>query len=187
MCKYTANTKKFRNFAVYTPNNFRNSIMPIDIDYIRNIAINNEGVDVEFKETSGQLNRGMETLCGMLNGQGGIVVFGINNKGKIVGQEISDKTTREIGEALGRFDPATDIQPQYIQLEDSNKYLIVFCSDGMDSDKPYMWDGKPYQRHDSVTTIMPREKFLRLHESQTGLTYKWERMVNSKLTISSLD
>lgn len=187
MCKYATNPKKFRNFAIYTPDNFSNNIMSIDINYILNIATNNEGVDVEFKETTGQLNRGMETLCGMINGQGGIVVFGVNNKGKIVGQEISDKTTREIGEALSRFDPATDIQPQYIQLENSNKSLIVFCSDGMDSDKPYMWDGKPYQRHDSVTTLMPRERFLRLHEAQNGLTYKWERMVNSELTISSLD
>ena len=91
------------------------------------------------------------------------MAFGVNNKGKIIGQEISDKTTREIGDALGRFDPAIDIQPQYIKLEDTSKYLIIFCSNGMESDKPYMWDGKPYQRHDSVTTVMPRERFIRLH------------------------
>lgn len=161
--------------------------MSIDIDYIRNVVSNNEGADVEFKETTGQLNRGMETLCGMMNGRGGVVVFGVNNKGKITGQEISDKTTREIGDALGRFDPAIDIQPQYLKLENSNRYLIVFCSNGMESNKPYMWDGKPYQRHDSVTTIMPRERFLRLHEEQMGLTYKWERKVNSNLSIASLD
>lgn len=161
--------------------------MYIDIDYIRNIVSSNEGVDVEFKETTGQLNRGMETLCGMINGHGGIVVFGVNNKGKIIGQEVSDKTTREIGDALGRFDPAIDIQPQYIELEGSNKFLIVLCSNGMESDKPYMWDGKPYQRHDSVTTVMPRERFLRLHEEQTGLTYKWERKINPHLTIDSLN
>ncbi len=119
--------------------------------------------------------------------RGGIVVFGVNNKGKIIGQEVSDKTTREIGDALGRFDPSIDIQPQYVQLEDSNKYLIAFCSNGMESDKPYMWDGKPYQRHDSVTSVMPRERFLRLHEEQTGLTYKWERKINPNLTINSLD
>lgn len=164
-----------------------NDVMNINIDYIKALALNNEGVDVEFKETTGQLNRGMETLCGMINGNGGIVIFGVTNKGKIIGQEISDKTTREIGDALGRFDPAVDIQPQYIQLEDSSKYLIAFCSNGMDSDKPYMWDGKPYQRYDSVTTIMPRERFLRLHEEQTGLTYKWERKVNPELTIDQLD
>ncbi len=161
--------------------------MRIDIDYIRNIASHNEGVDVEFKETTGQLNRGMETLCGMINGSGGIVVFGVNSKGKLIGQEISDKTTRDIGDALRRFDPAIDIQPQYIPVPYSDKHLIAFCSNGMDSDKPYMWDGKPYQRHDSVTTVMPRERFLRLHEEQMGLIYKWERKVNPNLTIDSLD
>lgn len=51
--------------------------MTIDIGYIQHLVENHEGVDVEFKETTGQLNRGMETLCDMLNGSGGIVVFGI--------------------------------------------------------------------------------------------------------------
>ncbi len=151
------------------------------------MASNNEGVDVEFKETTGQLNRGMETLCGMINGWGGIVVFGVNNMGKIIGQHVSDKTTREIGDALRRFDPAIELQPQYIRLEDTDKFLIVFCSNGLESDKPYMWDGKPYQRHDSVTSVMPREKFLRLHEEQTGLTYTWERKIAPDMTIDSLD
>lgn len=41
--------------------------MEIDLSYIQHLAENHEGVDVEFKETTGQLDRGMETLCGMLN------------------------------------------------------------------------------------------------------------------------
>ena len=86
--------------------------MAINIDYIQQIAENHEGVDVEFKETTGQLDRGMETLCGMLNGNGGMVIFGIKNSGKIVGQEIGDKTTRMIGEALRRFEPSVDIRQQ---------------------------------------------------------------------------
>ena len=45
--------------------------MNINLAYIKAIASNHEGVDVEFKETTGQLNRGMETLCGMVNGKGG--------------------------------------------------------------------------------------------------------------------
>ena len=53
--------------------------MNFDLDYILQLAQNHEGVDVEFKETTGQLDRGMETLCGMLNGDGGIVVFGVKN------------------------------------------------------------------------------------------------------------
>lgn len=84
-------SKIFINFANYT-----NSHMKIDIDYIKSLTENHESVDVEFKESTGQLDRGMETLCGMLNGDGGVVVFGVKNNGKIVGQEIGDKTTRMI-------------------------------------------------------------------------------------------
>ncbi|MGM9833582.1 MAG: helix-turn-helix domain-containing protein [Candidatus Limisoma sp.] len=51
----------------------------ISFDYIKRLTYNFEGVDVEFKETTGQLYRGMEALCGMINGDGGIVVFGISN------------------------------------------------------------------------------------------------------------
>lgn len=63
----------------------------ITLKYIRQLASHDrEGVDIEFKETTGQLNRGMETLCGMMNGNGGIVVFGVRNNGKIVGQAVSE-------------------------------------------------------------------------------------------------
>ena len=123
----------------------------------------------------------------MLNGPGGIVVFGITNNGNIVGQEIGDKTTRMIEEAINKFDPAVDIQPEYVPVDNSDKHLIVFRTDGLETDKPYMWDGKPYRRHDSVTSVMPREKFIRLHELQHGLTYKWENEVNPNLTIDDLD
>lgn len=161
--------------------------MKLSLNYIRQLASASEGVDVEFKETTGQLNRGMETLCGMMNGNGGIVVFGVTNKGKIIGQDKGDKTTREIGEALRKFDPAVDIQPDYIEIEDTSKFLIAFQTDGQDPDKPFLWDGKPYMRHDSVTSVMPREKFIRLHELQHGLIYKWENEVNASLKIEDLD
>lgn len=161
--------------------------MELSLGYIKRLTSSNEGVDVEFKETTGQLSRGMETLCGMLNSNGGIVVFGISNNGKIIGQDIADKTTREIGEALNKFDPAIDIQPVYFRIDDSDKSIIVFHADGLDTDKPYMWNGKPYQRHDSVTSVMPREKFIRLHELQHGLKYKWENEINQRLSVNDLD
>ncbi len=161
--------------------------MDVTIDFIEQLASGHEGVDVEFKETTGQLNRGMETLCGMINGSGGIVVFGVSNKGKILGQEVGDRTTREIGEALTRFEPALDIQPTYLKLNGTDRYVIVFRSYGMKTHGPYMWDGKAYQRHDSVTSVMPRERFLHLHERIHGLIYSWENEVNHRLSIDMLD
>ena len=44
--------------------------MTIGLDYIQHLAEKHEGVDVEFKETTGQLDRRIETLCGMINDKG---------------------------------------------------------------------------------------------------------------------
>ena len=151
------------------------------------MAENHEGVDVEFKETTGQLDRDMETLCGMLNGTGGIVIFGIKNSGKIIGQEIGDKTTRMIGEALRRFEPSVEIQQKYIKLKDSEKQLIVFEAEGNNPDRPYSYDGRPYQRHDSVTSVMPHDKYSRMIMNRGGLKYKWDALPNENLKFDDLD
>ena len=65
---------------------------PEDIEDIKELIAQTENEQVEFKETTGQLERGMETLCAFLNGEGGTVLFGITDKGKIIGQEVADVT-----------------------------------------------------------------------------------------------
>lgn len=58
--------------------------MSIDnLDIIKRLIAEKECGRVEFKETTGQLERGMETLCAFLNGEGGTVLFGVTDKGKI--------------------------------------------------------------------------------------------------------
>ena len=53
-------------------------------DMISSLIAGKESGQVEFKETTGQLERGMETLCAFLNGEGGTVLFGVTDKGKII-------------------------------------------------------------------------------------------------------
>ncbi len=61
------------------------------IDDIKRLTVKSEGVDIEYKETTGQLERGMETLCAFLNGNGGVILFGVSDKGKITGQDLAEK------------------------------------------------------------------------------------------------
>ena len=62
--------------------------MKIDnLEILNGLIAGAEGGTVEFKETTGQLERGIETLCAFLNGTGGTVLFGVTDKGKIIGQE----------------------------------------------------------------------------------------------------
>lgn len=84
-----------------------------------------ENEQVEFKETTGQLERGMETLCAFLNGEGGTVLFGVTDKGKVIGQEVADVTKRSIAEAINRLEPTTIVQVSYVPVPDSHKKIVA--------------------------------------------------------------
>lgn len=86
-----------------------------NIDDIRKLASGDEGGRTEYKLITGQLERGMETLCAFLNGEGGTVLFGVADNGKITGQEVSDKTKREIAEAIRLFEPFATITVSHTQ------------------------------------------------------------------------
>ena len=101
---------------------------PEDIEDIKELIAQTENEQVEFKETTGQLERGMETLCAFLNGEGGTVLFGITDKGKIIGQEVADVTKRSIAEAINRLEPTANVHVFYIPLPDSSKKIIAHPS-----------------------------------------------------------
>ncbi len=46
-----------------------------------------ESETVEFKMSTGQRTTAAKTLCGMLNGTEGMVLFGVTGKANMVGQE----------------------------------------------------------------------------------------------------
>lgn len=52
-----------------------------------------ESDEVEFKRSTGQRSDAMKTVCGMLNGSGGFILFGVRNSGEVVGQDIGENHT----------------------------------------------------------------------------------------------
>lgn len=145
-----------------------------------------ESRTLEFKETTGQLERGMETLCAFLNADGGTVLFGVTDKGEIKGQEISDKTRRDLVEAIRRIEPLALVHVSYIPIPDTPKQVVALHVEAGQLARPFMYKGRPYQRMESVTSIMPQETYHQLL-MQRGGRYGWEVAVNPDLHISDLD
>jgi len=63
---------------------------------IKRLVSRGESGTLEFKKSTGQLERAAETLCAFLNANGGIVLVGVTSEGEIVGQQVSDKTQQDI-------------------------------------------------------------------------------------------
>ncbi len=141
---------------------------------------------IEFKKTTGQLERGMETLCAFLNGNGGTVLFGVTDEGRIVGQDLAGRTKETIAEAISRLEPCPDVRVCYIPLPDCDRYVIALRVDSAKMDRPFCYKGRPYIRIENVTTLMPQEQYNHLL-IQRGGQYSWDSQVNPELKISDLD
>lgn len=62
--------------------------MLIDIEAVRKLIANGEGLTVEFKESRTELNRDVyETVCAFLNRHGGTILLGVDDNKNIVGVE----------------------------------------------------------------------------------------------------
>ncbi|MDR1882395.1 MAG: putative DNA binding domain-containing protein [Prevotella sp.] len=162
--------------------------MSIDsLDIVKKLIAGTENGEVEFKETTGQLERGMETLCAFLNGTGGTALFGVTDKGKITGQEVADSTKRNIAEAINRLEPAAAVQVSYIPLSDSGKKIVALHVEESWLDRPFSYKGRAYMRVESVTTAMPQSVYNKLLLQREGIKHNWEAYPNYSLKLSDLD
>ena len=162
--------------------------MNIDnLDIVKQLIADKENGQVEFKETTGQLERGMETLCAFLNGEGGTVLFGVTDKGKIIGQEVSDKTKRDIAEAISRIEPSAFIQVFYVPVPENEKKVIALHVENARMERPFSYKGRPYIRFESATTVMPQQTYNQLLLARDGVRHRWESFPNENLHLSDMD
>ncbi|MCM1122380.1 MAG: putative DNA binding domain-containing protein [Eubacterium sp.] len=111
---------------------------------------------IEFKKTTGELKEGIVSLASMLNKNGkGTLYFGVRNDGEILGQQIGDRTLREISQGI-----ANAIKPQIIPTiimelcDDKNVIKVTVEGD----EKPYSAYGKYYIRSaDEDREISPQQ------------------------------
>lgn len=90
---------------------------PMTIHDIEALISSDESRTLELKKTTGELKDGMHAACAFLNTEGGWLIFGVTPKSlKIIGQEVTDSTQREIAQALAGLDPAVDVRPIYVDV-----------------------------------------------------------------------
>ena len=162
----------------------------MNIEELERLIANDENVHLELKKTTGELKDGMHTACAFLNGAGGWLVFGVAPKSlKILGQEVTDNTQREIAQALSGLEPAVSVDIQYIDVPDrlGCQVIAMYFEAFVWGTAPYTYHGSPYYKVESTTKLMPRNMFEERLRANKPNYYAWERQTADHITIADMD
>ena len=160
------------------------------IDDIKRLIAPDEHRELELKKTTGELKDGMHSACAFLNTAGGWLIFGVTPKSlKIIGEQVTDNTQREISNALSGLEPALDMRVEYIDVPDhpGNKVIIMQFDGWVWGKNPYTYNGCPYYRRESTTKRMPREMFEERLKAAKPHMFGWEKQIAEEYTIDDLD
>lgn len=139
---------------------------------------------LEFKTSTACISAGMQTVCAFLNSEvGGTVIFGIKDNGQILGQEITDKTRKEIAIELNKIEPYAKIDVKYVQITSNLQAIVLLVNPG--DQAPYSYDSRPYIRNQSTTRRMTKEEYMYLYHQNNPTS--WEGLTSSSCKISNLD
>lgn len=159
----------------------------MNLEQIKSLVENQESSMLEFKATTAHLRAAFATACAFLNSKGGTVLIGVKDSGKIVGQDVSDGTCKEIASETNKIEPASQghLKVDYIPLEDKKYVIAINVKPG--DHAPYVYDGRPYQRDESSTNKMSQQRYDQLVSKRNQLNFSWENFVAEGYDLDLLD
>ena len=160
--------------------------VPANAKQLAALVKQGEGPALEFKRSTGELKKGMQTLCAFLNGSGGSVLFGVGPDGTINGQEVSDQTLRDVAQAADRFEPPAHVSIRRIKVKAGREVVAVTVEGGRDV-RPFTYEGRAYERVGSTTHRMPQAKYEKTLLDRAHGTRRWENEPAEDVELRDID
>lgn len=139
---------------------------------------------LEFKSSTSQLKRAIESLAAMLNKSGkGEVLFGVDDKGKRIGQQVSSKTLSDISATI-----ADSIKPSIVPIISvlGDEPLQVISVKVKGDSKPYSANGVYLLRSGSENRKIEPEQMRELVFLSTDETIAKMESINQTPSFSQL-
>lgn len=154
-------------------------------DRLTEWAARGESETQEFKGTTGQRSEAAKAVCAMLNHKGGRVIFGVDAKGRIVGQEVTDKTLEDVAAYLRMVEPPAFPAVERIRVGKGREAIVVSVDKG--SRRPYTFQGKAYRRLGTANAEMSREDYNQMLLEELHATSRWENQPAEGWAVKDLD
>jgi ATP-dependent DNA helicase RecG len=156
----------------------------VNIKRLKALIKQGESEVLEFKNSTGSIHSGMQMVCAFLNSDhGGTVIFGVKDNGQLLGQEVTDKTRKEIAVELNKIEPYTKIDITYVQVINNRQAIVIQVMPGEKA--PYTYDGRSFMRNQSTTQRLTQEASWHLFYKKRPTI--WEKKLANDCTLASLD
>lgn len=143
-----------------------------------------ESETVEFKKSTSLVKEAIRTLCAFANHHGGYVVFGIDDHGRVLGQQASDDTLKNIAnEVKLNTDPKLYPSVETIEIEGRTCIVVAIEESPL---KPHFAYGRPYRRVGTVNQQMDRDMYEYLLQQRFN-GYGFDHRICQDATVSDLE
>ncbi len=151
---------------------------------MQKMIVKGESERLEFKRSTGQRTDAAKAVCAMLNGLGGFVIFGVSDRGELIGQQLSHKTLEDIANELKRIEPPIFPDIETTTLKNGKSIILLRVSGG---GGPYAYDGRPYLRRGPTTQLLPKQRYEQLLLEKMHASARWENQPAHGFTLAGLD
>lgn len=160
--------------------------MAMTLQELHAIVGGGEQAQVEFKRSTGQRSEAAKAVCGMLNGSGGFLLFGVTDQGALAGQDVASGTLEDVVRELRGIEPLVPIDPETVRLSNGRAVIALRVPAG-GGGGPYTYDGRPYVRHGPTTQLMAQDEYRRRLLEQMHAAQRWELLPARGITVADLD
>ncbi|MDD2898373.1 MAG: ATP-binding protein [Desulfuromonadaceae bacterium] len=143
-----------------------------------------ETENIELKKSTSELKEAVISIVAMLNKhQRGEVWFGIRNDGTVSGQQVSEKTMRDVSKAISEnIEPK--VYPTVEQVAVDGKHCIKVQVKG--NEHPYYAYGRPYIRVGDEDRQLSAKELERLILEKNRDRLRWDTEVCDKATFEDI-
>lgn len=134
-----------------------------------------ENEKLEFKKSTSELKQAIVSISSMLNKNNyGVLFFGVNNEGEVVGQQIGKDTTKDISVQIkNNIRPVINPSINIIKLDEKEIIKVEVFGE----DTPYSAYGRYYIRSDDEDLVMTNTQLENFFINKNIDYSKWENEV----------
>ena len=158
----------------------------MNLESLKELVARGEGSVIELKRSTAELREALQTICAFLNTSGGKVVIGVKPDGTILGQQVSDKTMREVAQMMQGFEPPANIDIERIPVQGDMEVILLSVARA-NEDIPVVFEGRAYEKVESTTRKMSQQRYQQLLFARSHSKHRWENQPAEGFTIKDFD